>query len=296
MQWTLSSKPSFWHQPKITPSNQHQPGKDSEHVGRLDMLDTPPLGHWQTWIFPATAQGQSQRYWSATLLGHLKVDNLRDFGRLESCGFLMVVCLFLSGFVSCSCGLGMFRVWTENTMLSSEMEIHSLGWLGLEAQVDLAPEKNRSRVSWLSCPKHSQLYVFIVNYLDMHFNFMFGIMIRLPPTVIYSPPKSICPLPHARLPADGEAVPWRRDDSGKRVVVPFSDCFVQKDCLHQEGDEDHCGYRVRICVLKIYNCEFVFHLRVATMNAAATKINSRFEWNTIKEIIHFGVLHHFGKH
>lgn len=90
---------------------------------------------------------------------------------------------------------------------------------------------------------------FIVNYLDMHFNLMFGtMMIRLPPAVIYSRPKSICPLPHARLPADGEAVPWRR-----------------------EGDEDHCEYWFEKCVLKIDNCEFVFHLRVATMNASAIK-------------------------
>ena len=196
-----------------------------------------------------------------------------------------------------SCGLGMFRVWTENTMLSSEMEIHSLGWLGLEAQVNLAPEKNRSRVSWLSCPKHSQLYVFIVNYLDMHFNLMFGMMIRLPPAAISSRPKSICPRPHARLPADGEAVPWRRDDSGKRVVVPFSACFVQTDCKATKRamwitvniESEYVFWRYTIS-------EFVFHLRVATMNASATKINSRFEWNIIKEIIHFGVLHHFRKH
>lgn len=38
-----------------------------------------------------------------------------------------------------------------------------------------------------------------------------------------------------------------------------------------------------------------FHLRVATMNASATQINSRFDWNTIKQIIDFGVLLHFRK-
>lgn len=82
---------------------------------------------WICWILPprwslvnpddscdGDAQGQSQRYWSATLLGHLKVDTLRNFGRLESCGFFLVVCFVLSGFVSCTLwDLGMFRGWTE---------------------------------------------------------------------------------------------------------------------------------------------------------------------------------------
>ena len=46
------------------------------------------------------------------------------------------------------------------------------------------------------------------------------------------------------------------------VVVPFSDCFVQNDCLHQEGDEDHCEYRVKICVLQIFVNVFLVMMAV----------------------------------
>ena len=251
-----------WAQNPLTGTNQkllHPSSINTEKTANM-------LVGWICWILPPLVTGKPGYFlrrrkvnhrgnWSATLLGHLKVDTLRDFGRLESCGFLMVVCFVLSGFVSCHVVWGCLGFELKTRCFQAKWKSTHWGWLGLEAQVNLAPEKNRSRVSWLSCPKHSQLYVFYRKLpghaLQSHVwnddsiascgNFFSSQ--KYMPT---APCKATCgwrscPLATKTIPENGLLFRFPLVSS-KQIVKP-----------PKRADVDHCEYRVRICVLKIYN-------------------------------------------